>query len=137
AWLEKFYHHLFRSDKTAIKTIQELGLGDRLEWSHPRTVTLTGGHIYQLDSALSLLQFTPLRFEERLRLGAVIAFLKVTNSSPLEGKTAAAWLQRWAGKRPYQVLLEPMLTGKFGATYDQIALPWMWARFHDRTTYLG
>src|SRR5437016_848077 len=62
AWLEKFYHHLFRTDKTAIATIKELGLGERLVWSHPRTVTLTEGKIYQLDSALSLLQFSPLRF---------------------------------------------------------------------------
>ncbi len=137
AWLEKFYHHLFRSDTTAIATIKELGLGERLAWSHPRTVTLTEGKIYQLDSALSLLQFSPLHFVERIRLGAVIAFLKVTNSAPLEGKTAAPWLRRWTGKRAYEVLFEPMLTAKFGAMYEQIALPWLWARFHDRTTYLG
>ncbi|HCF86128.1 MAG TPA: hypothetical protein DEV72_13110, partial [Ktedonobacter sp.] len=55
AWLEKYYHHLFRTDKTAISTIKELGLGDRLTWSHPRTVTLTGGQIHQLDSPFNLL----------------------------------------------------------------------------------
>ncbi|MHB8597531.1 MAG: NAD(P)/FAD-dependent oxidoreductase [Ktedonobacteraceae bacterium] len=136
-WLEKFYHHLFRTDKTAIQTIEELGLSDRLEWSQPPTVCLSGGKTYRLDSAISLLQFSPLRFYERLRMGAVIAFLKVMRSGPLEGKTAAAWLRKWAGKRPYQIVLEPMLTGKYGALYDQIALPWMWARFHDRTTSLG
>src|SRR5437867_12684184 len=66
AWLEKFYHHLFRTDKTAIKTIKELGLGDRLVWSHPRTVTLTEGHIHQLDSPFNLLLFPPLRLDEPL-----------------------------------------------------------------------
>jgi len=136
-WLEKFYHHLFRTDTTAIKLIEELGLGDRLEWMRPRTVCLIGGRTHQLDSALSLLRFTPLRFDERLRVGAVIAFLKVMNSAPLEGKTTAAWLRRWTGKHPYQVLFEPMLNGKFGAMADQVALPWFWARFHDRTTQLG
>ena len=30
SWLEKYYHHLFRTDKTAINTIKELGLGDRV-----------------------------------------------------------------------------------------------------------
>ena len=29
-WLEKFYHHLFRSDQRAIAMIEELGLGERL-----------------------------------------------------------------------------------------------------------
>jgi len=32
AWLEKFYHHIFRSDKMIIQIINELGLQDRLEW---------------------------------------------------------------------------------------------------------
>src|SRR5579875_3896631 len=43
AWLEKFYHHLFRTDKTIIKLIEEVGLGEKLVWSAPRTVCLIGG----------------------------------------------------------------------------------------------
>src|SRR5260370_32474446 len=137
AWLEKYYHHLFRTDKTAISTIKELGLGDRLTWSHPRTVTLTGGQIHQLDSPLNLLLFQPLRLDERMRVFAVLALLKLTNSRPFEGKTADAWLRRWMGKRPYQMLFEPLFEGKFGTMREQIAMPWFWARVHDRTTYLG
>ncbi len=137
AWLEKFYHHLFRTDKTAIKTIKELGLGDRLVWSHPRTVTLTGEEIHQLDSPFNLLLFPPLRFTERLRVFAVLAFLKLTSSAPLEGKTADAWLRRWMGKQAYEVLFEPLFVSKFGALREQIAMSWFWARVHDRTTYLG
>ncbi|HEY6406862.1 MAG TPA: NAD(P)/FAD-dependent oxidoreductase, partial [Ktedonobacteraceae bacterium] len=137
AWLEKYYHHLFRTDKTAISTIKELGLGDRLTWSHPRTVTLTGGQIHQLDSPFNLLLFPPLRIDERLRVFAVLAILKLANARPFEGKTADAWLRRWMGKRPYQLLFEPLFEGKFGAMREQIAMPWFWARVHDRTTYLG
>lgn len=136
-WLEKFYHHLFQSDKTAIATINELGLGDRLEWQRPRTVSLIAGGIHQLDSPLSLLRFKPWRFDERLRTGAVMAFLKIVPPSLLEGKTADAWLRHWMGKRTYGMLFEPLFKGKFGVLYDQIALPWFWARFHDRTTKLG
>jgi protoporphyrinogen oxidase len=136
-WLEKFYHHLFRTDKTAISTIKELGLGDRLIWSHPRTVTLTGGGIYQLDSPFNLLLFRPLSIAERLRLFAVLAFLKLTNSRPLEGKTADPWLRRWMGQHTYQMLFEQLFVGKFGDMREQIAMPWFWARVHDRTTYLG
>ena len=136
-WLEKFYHHLFKTDTTAIKLIQELGLGDRLEWSHPRTVCLIDGKFQQLDSPLTLLQFSPLRIDERLRVAAVGAILKATNSKPYEGKTAEPWLHRWMGKRPYGMVFEPLFAAKFGDMHSQIALPWFWARFHDRTTYLG
>jgi protoporphyrinogen oxidase len=137
AWLEKFYHHLFRTDTTAIKLIQELGLGDKLEWSHPRTVCLIDGKFQQLDSPLTLLRFSPLRIDERLRVAAVGAALKLSGSGPYEGKTAEPWLRRWMGKRPYGMVFEPLFVAKFGAMHDQVALPWFWARFHDRTTYLG
>ncbi len=137
AWLEKFYHHLFRTDTTAIKLIQELGLGNRLEWSHPRTVCLIDGKFQQLDSPLTLLKFSPLRIDERLRVAAVGALLKLTGSGTYEGKTAELWLRRWMGKRPYGRVFEPLFIAKFGAMRDKIALPWFWARFHDRTTYLG
>jgi protoporphyrinogen oxidase len=136
-WLEKYYHHIFRSDKMAIQVIKELGLGDRLEWLRPRTVSLVQGQIYQLDSPLSLLLFKPWRLDERLRVGAIVAYLKVANPAWLEDKTAHAWLYKWIGKRPYEMLFESLLLGKFGELYDRIALPWFWARIHDRTTELG
>ncbi len=137
AWLEKFYHHLFKTDTTAIQLIEELGLGDRLEWSHPRTVCLIDGTFQQLDSPMTLLRFSPLRIDERLRVAAVGALLKLSDSRLYEGKTADPWLRRWMGKRPYGMVFEPLFQAKFGDLRDQIALPWFWARFHDRTTYLG
>ena len=136
-WLEKFYHHLFRTDKTAIKVIQEMGLGERLEWLRPRTVSLLGGQIYQLDSPLTLLQFKPWRMDERLRVGAVLSYLKLVPPQFLEGKRADPWLRRWLGKHVYEMFFESLFISKFGALYDQVALPWFWARFHDRTTQLG
>jgi protoporphyrinogen oxidase len=137
AWLEKFYHHLFRTDTTVIKLIQELGLGDKLEWTHPRTVCLINGKFQQLDSPMTLLKFSPLHIHERLRVASVGALLKLTSSGLYEGKTADPWLRKWMGKRPYSMIFEPLFIAKFGALHDQIALPWFWARFHDRTTYLG
>ncbi|MGH2506200.1 MAG: NAD(P)/FAD-dependent oxidoreductase [Ktedonobacteraceae bacterium] len=136
-WLEKFYHHIFRTDTTIIKLIQELGLGEHLEWSHPRTVFLLNGQFHQFDSPMTLLKFQPLHFHERLRVGAVGALLKTTSSERYEGQTAQPWLRRWMGKRPYELLFRPLFECKFGELSDQIALPWFWARFHDRTTELG
>src|SRR5712664_3302047 len=97
-WLDKFYHHIFRSDKLIIEILEELGLGDRLDWHRPRTVSLIDGKLHQLDSPLTLLTFKSWRIDERLRMGAVAAFLKVANPAWLEGKTADAWLQRWMGR---------------------------------------
>jgi len=59
-WLEKFYHHVFRSDTHAIAMIEEMCLADRLEWHQPITATLRDGRFHQLDSPASLLRFSPL-----------------------------------------------------------------------------
>src|SRR5919202_5568313 len=49
--LEKFYHHIFRTDRTIIALIEELGLGERLVWQQPDTSVLSGGRVWSLDSA--------------------------------------------------------------------------------------
>jgi protoporphyrinogen oxidase len=137
-WLDKFYHHLFRSDRHAIGLIHELGLGDELRWRRPLTVTLRDGQVHQLDSPLSLLRFSPLPMRDRLRMGAALAFLRaLPNPERLEGQTAASWIRRWMGPRAYDVVWGPLLHGKFGAMAEEIAMPWFWARVHDRSAELG
>ena len=137
-WLEKFYHHLFRSDTRAIALIAELGLGDRLEWHQPVTATLHGGTLHQLDSPASLLRFSPLPVADRLRMGAALATLRaMPNPRLLEGMTAVDWIRRWMGRPAYETVWEPLLRGKFGDAAPEIAMPWFWARVHDRTQQLG
>lgn len=137
-WLEKFYHHLFRSDGHAIGLIRDLGLESHLEWKQPVTATLVGGTPHQLDSPASLLRFSPLPVSDRLRMAAGLAALKaMPDPRLLEGQTAAAWIKRWMGRRAYEVVWETLLRGKFGATADEIGMPWFWARVHDRSQQLG
>jgi protoporphyrinogen oxidase len=137
-WLDRFYHHLFGSDRHAIGLINELGLGDQLLWRRPLTVTLRNGKPHQLDSPASLLRFSPLPVVDRLRMGAWLAYLRALGSGErLERHTAIDWISRRMGARAYDVVWGPLLRGKFGTLADQIAMPWFWARVHDRTAQLG
>lgn len=136
--LEKFYHHIFQTDRVIVDLIEELGLGPSLYWGRPKTSNLYQGRIYQLDSAPSVLRFSPLSLPERLRLGMAIAYLKVQRDyRRFEGTTAAEWIRRWMGPGPYGVVWEPMLRSKFGDYYQKIAMPWFWSRVHLRTSSLG
>jgi protoporphyrinogen oxidase len=137
-WLEKFYHHLFQSDRHAVGLIDELGLGDDLVWHRPRTVVLHGGRLHQLDSPLSLLRFRPLPVKDRLRMGLGVAYLRAMGSPRrLEGIRAAPWIRGQMGDAAADVIWEPLLRAKFLDAADSIALPWFWARIHDRTSRLG
>ena len=136
--LEKFYHHIFRTDRAIIALIDELGLGERLVWGRPDTSVLLGGRIWGLDSAPDVLRFGPLPPPDRLRLGATLAFLKaLPDPKPLERRTAAGWIRRWMGPRIFRSLWEPLLRGKFHDYAEEIAMPWFWARLHCRTPDLG
>jgi protoporphyrinogen oxidase len=137
-WLEKFYHHLFQSDRHAVGLINELGLGDDLTWHRPRTVVLHGGRLHQLDSPLSLLRFRPLPLADRFRMGLALTYLKMLGSPRrLEGVRASPWIRGQMGDRAADVVWDPLLRAKFGDAAETIALPWFWARVHDRTAKLG
>jgi protoporphyrinogen oxidase len=137
-WLDKFYHHLFRTDRRMIALFEEVGLGDRLQWGKPPTAVLRDGEIRRLDGPLEVLTFRPLSPVARIRLGAAVALLKLLpDPERFEGQTAARWLQRWMGREAYEVIWEPQLRGKFGSQAERIGMPWFWARIHDRTPQLG
>jgi protoporphyrinogen oxidase len=137
-WLDKFYHHLFRTDRRMISLFDELGLGGRMQWGRPPTAVLRNGQVRRLDGPVEVLTFSPLSPVARVRLGAAIAALKVApDPERFEGQTAARWLRRWMGREAYEVVWEPQLRGKFGAYAEQIGMPWFWARIHDRTPELG
>lgn len=137
-WLEKFYHHIFRSDRHIMALIEEVGLGPKLRWHQPLTTMLSGGKIAPFDTPAAVLRFAGLPFVDRIRLGAGVALLKaMPTSGPLEDVSAGRWLTRVMGRNAYRIVWEPLLRGKFGAAADDVSMAWLWARIHDRTRQLG
>lgn len=130
--LERFYHHLFTSDTSMAALIEELGLGEDLEWKP----TVTGYYtqrIHRLTSPLDVLGFAPLPFLDRIRLGMLAVLPRwVRDWKPLEEITAEEWLIRWAGHRVYEEVWAPLLRAKFGRHADQIAAVWMWNKLKLR-----
>jgi protoporphyrinogen oxidase len=136
--LEKFYHHIFRTDTTIISFIRELGLADRLMWGQPNTSTLAGDRIVKLSTIPDLLKLPLLSPVDRARFIAGMAILKaIPNENVFRGWTAARWMPRLMGRRVYDVMWEPVLRGKFGARAEQIAMSWLWSRVHERSLRLG
>jgi protoporphyrinogen oxidase len=136
--LERFYHHLFRSDMDMRRLTEEVGLGDRLVWPRPLVSSYYGGKTYPFGSPTQVLKFTPLPLADRIRLGLGAAYLKLeSNYHRLEGQTAAAWIKRWMGRQAYEVFWGPLLRAKFGPLAEEIAMPWFWSRVHLRSMRLG
>jgi protoporphyrinogen oxidase len=137
--LDRFYHHWFASDLDVAALIGELGARDRLFFPRPTTSIYHQGRIYPFDSPLRVLRFTPISLVDRLRVGLVTLYLRLTrNWQPLEGITAEEWTRRAVGGRAYEVLWKPLLVSKFGEEhYRDVNMAWLWARLHKRTARLG
>ncbi len=142
AWdwsVEKFYHHWFQTDSHLLGLAEELGLRDKVIFPRPYTVLLHNGKWYPFDSIPHALAFPGLGFGfNKIRFGLAGLYLRLTNNwRGLEKHTAHEWMQKWAGRRVYQTMWEPMLIGKFGPHYKEVNMAWFWARLKARTTRLG
>ena len=79
-YLEKTYHHIFRTDKEIIALIDELGLSKKLKWYESKTALYYKGKIYPFAGAIDLLKFKPLNLIDKLRLGLVKIYLEKENN---------------------------------------------------------
>lgn len=137
--VEKFYHHWFTSDTHMFKLIRELGLSSKVMVRSPKTVMFFKDKFYPFDSILSALLYPGLGYGiNKIRFGLVGVYLRLTkNWKPMEKTTVGAWMRKWAGKKVYSEMWEPMVIGKFGEKYaEQVNMAWMWARLHARSTNL-
>lgn len=136
--LERYYHHVFKSDRRFVELMRELGLSDRMMWSTPGAACFYDGGLHALDGLRSLLGFAPLRRSQRVRLAVALGILRASPSAaPFERQRSAGWLRRVAGARAYAVVFDPLFRSKFGRHAEDISLSWFWARIHDRTASLG
>lgn len=126
--LERGYHHWFTSDTHIIGQMEELGLGDRVQWISSRTGWFYGGKIWNWVTPMDLLRFSPLPLVDRLRLGLSTFYLQKARNklADYEQITAAAWLKKYAGQQAWDKAWGPMFRGKFGKEAENIPLVWLW-----------
>lgn len=133
-FLERYYHHIFTNDTVITGLCKELGVDDNLLPYPSKTGVFYGDKVYPFGTIRDFLTFPPLSLINRLRFGAVSAFLKLIQpSASFETETAATWLKNWYGPRAYEVVWEPLLKGKFSRYFGQVAMTWFWARVKKRT----
>ena len=136
--LERFYHHIFGTDRAIIDLIEELGLSPKLRFHATTTGIYHDGGLHDFSTPADMLRFPPLSLVDRVRFGVSSAALKaIRRGERLGDRKALEWVRRWAGRRAAEVIWEPLLIGKFGARAGEISMAWLWARVHFRTFKLG
>ncbi len=131
--LERYYHHLFTSDRHIAALYDELGMPDELEWRPSSVAMFAHGRQWPFTTPGDLLRFRPLPPVDRVRMGvAAVALQRLGDRTRFEGVTARAWIERWMGRAAWREVWGPMLRGKFGARADEIAMVWLWSKLRLR-----
>ena len=89
--LERYYHHLFTSDRHIAALYDELGMPDAIEWHESSVAFFARGALHPFVTPLDLLRFSPLPPLARVRLGvAVLGIQKLGGrSGALRGRHGA------------------------------------------------
>jgi protoporphyrinogen oxidase len=132
--LERYYHHLFTTDRHIAALFDELGLTDELEWRESTTAMLAHGRLWPFTTPGDLLRFSPMPPPARVRMGAAAVALQrfAGRPEPFERITARAWIERWMGRAAWREVWGPLLRGKFGERADEIAMVWLWSKLRLR-----
>jgi protoporphyrinogen oxidase len=137
--LERYYHHLFTSDRHIAALYQELGMPDAIEWRPSSVGMFAAGHVYPFTTPFDLLRFRPLSLRSRLRMGLAVLGLQRGSAGleEFERETASTWIEREMGREAWEKVWGPLLRGKFGDRAEDISMAWLWRRLTVRRQIKG
>ena len=137
--LERYYHHLFTSDRHIAALYEELGMPDELEWRPSSMAFFLEGRSWPFTTPLDLLRFRPLTPRSRLRMGLAVLRLQRGGDDvgPFERITARDWIRDAMGAQAYEKIWGPLLRGKFGDRADDISMAWLWGKLTLRRQLEG
>ncbi len=129
--LERGYHHWFTSDTHIVAQMEELGLGDHVQWIPSKTGWFENGKIWSMVTPVDLLKLGTLPFIDRFRLGLVVFYLTYlqsnrANLAKYEKTTAYDWWRKYGGPHAWDKVWSPMFKGKFGAEAENISMVYIW-----------
>ena len=140
--IERFYHHLSKSEETIVSLIDELGLEDDLEWPIGKNAYYMDGTVYPLDTPWEIAAYPYLSLYDTFRLGMLVLGVDVRGGVPdLEAyEELSAYedveLERFVREHTtdgvYENFFEPLLDAKFGERKDDVSAAWLLGRVRFR-----
>jgi protoporphyrinogen oxidase len=137
--LERYYHHLFTTDRHIADLYEELGMNDAIEWLPSSVAVFSGSQSWPFTSPVDLLRFKPISLLTRLRMGLAVLLLqrRAEGVESFERLTAREWIERSMGEEAWERVWRPLLRGKFGGRAEDISMAWLWSKFTIRRQIKG
>ncbi len=140
--IEKFYHHLSKSEQTIVDLAEDLGLGDDLEWRIGKNAYYVDGEVHPLDTAWQIAAYPHMSFYDKFRLGMLTLGVDVRGGIPsfdtyddlsdFEDVPVIDFILEHTSRGVYENFFEPLLDAKFGSRKDDVSAAWLLGRIQFR-----
>ncbi|MGA9187734.1 MAG: NAD(P)/FAD-dependent oxidoreductase [Methanosarcina sp.] len=133
-FIEKYYHHIFRSDSELLALINELGLERQMLWLKGKNAYFVDGKNYPMNTPPEILRFSPLSFTDLVKLGLLVFRIKIINDTTSYDRIKAKdWIIDNAGKSVYENFFAPLMKSKFGENAESVSAAWLIGRVKIRS----
>jgi protoporphyrinogen oxidase len=140
--VEKFYHHLSKSEETIVALAEELGLGDRVEWLVGKNAYYVDGVVHPLDTLPQIAAYPHMSLYDKFRLGMLTLEIDVRGGIPsfdtyddledFEDVPIREFLLEHTTRGVYENFFEPLLDAKFGDRVGDVSAAWLLGRIKFR-----
>ena len=103
ALIERYYHHLFTSDRHIADLCREIGLPDELATWPSSVAMFAEGELHPFTTPLDLLRYKPMSLPARIRMGIAVVLLqrRKDDVTPFEATTIREWVERNMGRQAW------------------------------------
>jgi protoporphyrinogen oxidase len=140
--IEKFYHHLSKSEETIVRLAESLGLGEDVEWRVGENAYYVDGVVHPMDTAWEILAYPHLSVYDKFRLGMLVLGVDVRGWRPSRGTyddftdfeevPIDEFLLEHTTRGVFENFFLPLLEAKFGDRWREVSAAWLLARVRFR-----
>ncbi|PSP85780.1 protoporphyrinogen oxidase [Halobacteriales archaeon QS_6_64_34] len=140
--VEKFYHHLSKSEETIVELAEELGLGEDVEWHIGGNAYYVDGVVHPMDTPWEILSFPHWSLYDKFRLGMLTLDIDVRGGIPkfdtygkledFEDVPVEQFAREHTTQNVYKTFFEPLLDAKFGSRKADVSAAWLLGRIKFR-----
>jgi len=140
--IEKFYHHLSRTEETIVELAEDLGVGDRVEWIYGNDGYYVDGVVHPLNTIWEIAAYPHMSLYDKFRLGMLTMEIDVRGGVPsfdayddleaYEDVPIREFLVEHTTRGVYENFFEPLLDAKFGDRTEDVSAAWLLGRIKFR-----
>jgi len=140
--IEKFYHHLSKSEERIVELAGSLGLGDQVEWRIGKNAHYVDGVVHPMDKPWEILAYPHLSVYDKFRLGMLVLDVDIRGGIPsfdtydrledFEDVPVREFIVEHTTRGCFEQFFRPLLEAKFGDRWRDVSAAWLLGRIKFR-----